>query len=95
MALLGKLIYRREFGERGENIYAAGLLHEIGIIVSDQLFPDKFQRFLHQSKIEEQNLIEVEYEDSGYDHSQSGQAILAHWQIPGRDMLCNRQSSYT
>ena len=82
VALMGKLIYRREFGERGENIYAAGLLHEIGIIVSDQLFPDKFLRVLHQSQIDGQNLIEIEYEDSGYDHSQSGQAILAHWQIP-------------
>ena len=82
VALLGKFIYRREFGERGENIYAAGLLHEIGIIVNDQLYPDKFQQLLHQSKIDKQNLIEIEYEYSGYDHSQSGQAIMEHWQIP-------------
>ncbi len=82
VALLAKLIYRREFGERGENIYAAGLLHEIGIIASDQLFPVKFHQLLHRSKTNEQNLINCEYQDSGYDHSESGKAIMEHWQIP-------------
>ncbi|MGD9161242.1 MAG: HDOD domain-containing protein [Desulfobacteraceae bacterium] len=83
VALLAKLIYRREFGERGENIYAAGLLHEIGIIANDQFFPNKFQQLLHQSKINNQNLTDIEYENSGYDHAEAGRAIMEHWQIPG------------
>ena len=33
VSLLGKMIYRKEFREKGENIYVAGLLHDIGIIV--------------------------------------------------------------
>ena len=82
VAQLAKLIYRREFGERGEIIYAAGLLHEIGIIANDQFFPDKFHRLLHQSKTDRQNMKDIEYQDSGYNHAESGQAIIKHWQIP-------------
>lgn len=87
VALLAKLIYRREFGERGENIYAAGLLHEIGIIANDQFFPDSFQQLLHQSKTDRQNMIDIEYLNSGYNHAETGRAIIKHWQIP--DEICS------
>ena len=36
VALIAKMIYRREFQERGANAYVAGLLHDIGIIVESQ-----------------------------------------------------------
>ena len=45
VALFSKLVFRREFGERGDNIYAAGLLHDIGIIAEDQFFQQMPTRF--------------------------------------------------
>lgn len=82
VALLGKLIYRREFGQRGENAYVAGLLHEIGIIVKDQFFPDEFRATLMKSGSEKLNMVDAENEISGYDHTEIGRAIMEHWQIP-------------
>ena len=50
VTLLGKMIYRREFGERGENVYTAGLLHDIGIIVENQFLENDFKEVLNKAK---------------------------------------------
>ena len=42
VAVFSKLLYRREFAKSGENIYVAGLLHDIGHIIMDQFLHDKF-----------------------------------------------------
>ena len=82
VAILAKLIYRREFGERGENIYAAGLLHDIGIIVEDQFFQDEFKRILIKSEHEKKNLIYAENEILGVMHTEIGKAITDNWHLP-------------
>jgi putative nucleotidyltransferase with HDIG domain len=82
VALLGKMIYRREFGERGENIYVAGLLHDIGLIAEDQFCQDEFRLTLSKSKNELKNITQVEYEVLGYDHADLGQALVDSWNLP-------------
>lgn len=82
VALLSKMIYRREFCERGESIYVAGLLHEIGLIAKDQFFSEELKLVLGKSKDEKKNLITAENEISGYDHAEVGKAIIDLWQIP-------------
>ena len=56
-ALLGKMIYRKEFGKKGDNIYVAGLLHDIGIIVEDQFLHDDFKLILKKAMFEEVKFI--------------------------------------
>ncbi len=82
VALLGKMIYRREFGERGENIYAAGLMHDIGIIVEDQFYQEKFTLVMKKSKNEKKNVAKAEYGVFGFDHTDVGGAIIDSWKIP-------------
>ncbi len=82
VALLAKLIYRREFGDRGESIYVAGLLHEIGIIAEDQFFQDEFKHILGKSEHEKKNLTETEYELLGVTHTDIGNAICDNWNLP-------------
>ncbi|NOZ87062.1 MAG: HDOD domain-containing protein [Deltaproteobacteria bacterium] len=82
VALLGKMIFRREFGERGENAYAAGLLHDIGLIVEDQLMPYKFREVLQVSKKERKNLIWVEKKVLGFEHAEVGGVISEKWDFP-------------
>jgi hypothetical protein len=38
------MIAKRELGQRGGNLYAAGLVRDMGIIVEDQFLGDRFQR---------------------------------------------------
>jgi putative nucleotidyltransferase with HDIG domain len=82
VAVFAKMIYRREFGRRGENIYAAGLLHDIGIILEDQFCHDEFKHALSKSVNEEKNLTRAEKEIFGYDHADLGNAITDSWKLP-------------
>lgn len=82
VALLGKMIYRKELGERGENAYAAGVLHDIGIIVEDQFFQDDFKSILRRTLIQERNLPLVERKAQSYDHADIGRVIARDWKFP-------------
>lgn len=82
VALLGKLIYRREFGKKGENIYVAGLLHDIGIIALEQFCQRDFKRITNKIRADHKNQPEIEKEVLGFDHAEIGQAIAFDWDLP-------------
>jgi putative nucleotidyltransferase with HDIG domain len=82
VAILGKMICRREFGERGENAYVAGLLHDIGIIVENQFLENDFKEVLGKAKQEQKNLSTSEYEILGFTHADIGKMIADHWSFP-------------
>ncbi|MBU1406499.1 MAG: HDOD domain-containing protein [Proteobacteria bacterium] len=82
VALLAKTIYRREFGEKGNNAYAAGLMHDIGVIVEDQLL---HREFIHLVRILEdtpQQLTDGEISCFGYDHGLVGKGLAENWNFP-------------
>ncbi len=82
VAILTKMIYRREFGKRGEDIYVAGLLHDIGIIAEDQFLQSQFLSVLRKINTEKTNLTDAESEILGYDHTDVGRAIAENWNLP-------------
>ena len=82
VALLGKMICRREFGERGDSAYAAGLLHDIGIIVEHQFLEDDFRDILAKAELERKNLSRAEQEVLGYTHTDIGEVLTEHWSFP-------------
>ena len=82
VSLLSKMIYRKEFREKGENIYVAGLLHDIGIIVLDQFCEDEFRIILSKTKTERKNHTKAEKEVLGFDHTEVGKAIADDWNLP-------------
>jgi putative nucleotidyltransferase with HDIG domain len=81
VAALGKIIFRKEFVERGENMYAVGLLHDIGIIIEDQF---RNRHFLQALSLTQQGLelTQAEKEVLGYDHTQVGRALASRWMFP-------------
>ena len=82
VALCSKLIFRREFREPGENIYVAGLLHDIGIIVIDQFFHHDFINILRKSKSEKNNLVSIENAVLGFNHTDISLAVAENWNFP-------------
>jgi putative nucleotidyltransferase with HDIG domain len=82
VALTGKMIFRREFSERGEAVYAAGLLHDIGIIIADQFMNDIFRYALICTKVKNKSFTDVEQEVIGLSHGQIGAAIAKSWDFP-------------
>lgn len=82
VALCSKFIYRREFQKQGDNIYAAGLLHDLGIIILDQFFHNAFSEILKKAIKQKRNIFDVEQEMLGFDHSEVGEAIVQDWGFP-------------
>jgi len=82
VAMLGKMIFRREFGEKGEEIYAAGLLHDIGIIAMEQFCLNDFKKIIHKTKNDGQEQTAAEKEVLGFDHAEIGEAITGDWDLP-------------
>ncbi|MGV1099126.1 HDOD domain-containing protein [Thiovibrio sp. JS02] len=86
VAILAKSIYRREFGEKGNNAYAAGLMHDIGVIVEDQLLHQDFLRLIHDTEEKRQPLTASELSALGYDHALIGKALAERWNFPAELM---------
>jgi len=82
VAFLAKNIYRREFGEKGNNAYAAGLMHDIGIIVEDQLLHQEFMQLVQSMKDTPRPLSDGETTLFGYDHGLVGMALAESWNFP-------------
>ncbi|MCF8129520.1 MAG: HDOD domain-containing protein [Deltaproteobacteria bacterium] len=82
VAMLGKMIFRREFGEKGEEIYAAGLLHDLGIIAMEQFCQTDFKKIINKTKADHQDQTAAENEVLGFDHAEIGRAITDDWDFP-------------
>jgi putative nucleotidyltransferase with HDIG domain len=65
-----------------EKLYLAGLLHDIGILANSLLYPEEFQRVLHQAEVSETPLCEVEQEILGFTHCESGRVLADMWKLP-------------
>ncbi len=82
VAICSKLIYRREFREKGNDIYVAGLLHDIGIIIVDQFLHERFLEVLKTAYIENRNYINIEEAILGVDHQSIGAELIKDWEMP-------------
>ncbi len=82
VAQFAKMVYRREFAERGENVYAVGLLHDLGIIVEDQFRNTALVEALQLANKESLPLWQAEQRVLGYDHGHIGAAISKAWHLP-------------
>jgi len=81
-ALLSKMIYRREYGQKGEDIYTAGLIRNIGIIILDQFLSETFIKILETCEETRKPQIEIENEMLGYDHALIANHLAENWNFP-------------
>lgn len=81
VAICSKFIYRREFGERGDNIYSAALLHDLGIMVEEQFATSEFKQALKacEGGI---GVLAAEREVFGFGHPEVAEALAIQWNLP-------------
>jgi HD-like signal output (HDOD) protein len=73
----------QEFGTNfPEEIYLAGLLHDIGILVNGLLFPHEFGDVLAEAILTHAPLQEVERRVLGFTHAESGRILAELWRLP-------------
>jgi HD-like signal output (HDOD) protein len=62
--------------------YAAGLLHDLGMLVLDRALGDRYREVLDAARTTSRPLLDVEHEMLGTDHAQAGGRMLEIWRFP-------------
>lgn len=66
----------------GAEAYTAGLLHDVGLLVEDQFFPEDFAGVQAEMEADLTPRWRVEMERLGMDHGAIAGRILTRWQLP-------------
>ena len=62
--------------------YAAGLLHDLGMLVLDRALGERYREVLEVARTTSRPLVEVEHEMLGTDHADTGGRMLGIWRFP-------------
>lgn len=81
-----RLVAMRQGMAEFEDAFAAGLLHDIGIVLEDQYMHDAFREVI-ESLDDATPLVELERQRWGFDHAQLGARVGTSWHLP--DRICS------
>jgi len=81
VAIAAQTIAEKAGYRNGEEVFAGGLLHDIGLLVLEKSFPEQFGEVWNRAE-REGRLTELENEYWGTDHAHVGQFLLEQWQLP-------------
>ncbi len=65
-----------------DEMFLAGLLHDLGLIVERQLFQKELAEVCRRSRAGEGNFLEIEREIIGATHEDFGEALARKWRLP-------------
>jgi len=82
MSVCCQMIAERIFGDNGENAFLCGILHDIGLIVQDQVVHDQLIQVCQAYEPGTQPITEYENAIIGVDHSTIGQTLARDWKLP-------------
>lgn len=91
VAILSKLIYRKELCKPGNIMYTIGLIHDIGIIIEDQFLNNDFIKVLNTNNL---SLLESEFSIFGFNHQQLAYYFGQYWGLPNElnNIILNHHS---
>ena len=64
-----------------EDVFLAGLLHNVGIVMEDQYVHEAFVSVM-LALLKESDLLQVEQQHLGFDHTRLGEAMATAWKLP-------------
>jgi HD-like signal output (HDOD) protein len=64
-----------------EEAFLAGLIHDVGILVSLQVYPDKLKAVCEQAKTGDKDFCTIERDICGVDHQQLGMGLAEQWKF--------------
>lgn len=80
-ALLARKMGKRIGMRDPEQLYLAGLLHDLGITVNLRLVPDEFYDLLQRAEAEHRQLDELEQELWACSHCETGGMLAKKWEL--------------
>jgi len=85
VAIASRAIAKKAGGKKQEEVFVAGLLHDIGLIILEHSYPDRFRQVWKEA-LRRGGLEDLEEAEWGTNHARVGQFLLEQWQIP--DIIC-------
>ncbi|MBW1766588.1 MAG: HDOD domain-containing protein [Deltaproteobacteria bacterium] len=82
VSICGQMISERIFNRAGDDVYLCGILHDIGMIVEDQVVQDLFLETCKTNRSNTKSFIEHEREVIGADHCEIGHLLACDWNLP-------------
>lgn len=79
--ICARMISEKIFGDNGEDAFLCGLLHDIGLIIEEQLEPELFITML-QAYENNAPFLEHEKEYIGVNHCETGFWLARNWKLP-------------
>ena len=65
-----------------DEVFVAGLIHDIGNLVERQCYPDEFAEVINRCTGTEQNFLQCERQIIGADHQAFGVGLTTKWKFP-------------
>jgi len=65
-----------------DEAFLAGMIHDVGILVSLQVYLDHVPEICHRAKTTTQNFCDIETQLIGTDHQSMGAALCEQWKFP-------------
>jgi len=82
VAILADMIGKRIFGDAREDLFLAGIIHDIGLIAEDQVAGDGLREACRLYQPGKKSLIDCEREVIGTDHAEVGYQLAKEWKMP-------------
>ncbi len=82
VGICSKMISELIFGRIGEDAYLCGILHDIGLIVEDQVMPELFLEVCQTYDKSSGTFPEHEQKILGTDHCELGYLLAREWGLP-------------
>jgi len=82
VGICAQLISERIFEKRGEDAFLCGLIHDIGMIIEDQIESISFKKACDLYALGGKQIDECEHEIIGTDHAKIGALLAKDWLLP-------------
>lgn len=82
VAILAEMIAKRIFGVSGEDVFLAGIIHDIGLVAEDQVAGELLREAAKAVQQGKGDLIQCEQEVIGTNHCEVGAALARDWKLP-------------
>lgn len=90
VAICGKMVAERIFGVNGDDVYLAGILHDFGLVIEEQVEEIAFHNIC-KTCTSSSSLIELEQEAFGTNHCEIGYTMTLDWNLPEDTMAAIRK----
>jgi HD-like signal output (HDOD) protein len=80
--VIAKIVCKKLKAGHGENLYLAGLTHDVGAVVLDRFKHDVYQEILELTHKENITILEAEQRIMGASHDVVGSWLMQKWQLP-------------